>query len=281
MRVDNPMSTPEWRAISLECKLIAQLCGAGLTSIGKADYGDGMGEYYSAFFSLSIGLERFGKLIYCLSEQRRSGVFPSDRQLRDYGHDLTEIIASVQDIAITSDINVSSEKPDSVICGKIVEHLSAFAAAGVGRYANFSIMRLGTVPSTFEPVTEWLKLVGEPVLDRHFRNTNAGRKALAYASQMEISLSDTWLVMLCSEDGTPIESVSGAIFRSAENKALQKYSRFYAFTIVRWMAEIFYELSHFLGDEEGGEYWFGQYEHFETFKVANDFGLSRKIWPLT
>jgi hypothetical protein len=53
----------ERRALLREAALVRHLLGSGVTALGRADYATGLGEYYSAFFGLSIGLERLAKLV--------------------------------------------------------------------------------------------------------------------------------------------------------------------------------------------------------------------------
>lgn len=59
----NPLEAPEWHALGREASLVRYLIGSGATAIGRANYADKMGEYYTAFFGLSVGLERLSKLI--------------------------------------------------------------------------------------------------------------------------------------------------------------------------------------------------------------------------
>lgn len=281
VRVDDPTSLPEWRAISLECKLTRQLCGTGLTSIGRANYADGMGEYYAAFFSLAIGLERLGKLIFCFSEQQESGSFPSDASLRKFGHNLKEIVDKVEVIASQRRIQSGYKPLEFEICGNIIKHLSSFSAANIGRYANFSVMSEGSSTNSFEPISKWWQLVGEPVLNKHFRGTRRETIAKRNAQVMEAALGQITLVRHTSENGDPIRNLEIASFRTAENEIFQKYGRYYSFTLVRWLSEIFRELTRVRGYQEGGELWFGHYELFNSFTVDDQFGLTRKIWPLT
>jgi hypothetical protein len=62
-RNKNPWDIPKWHALGREAALVRHLVGSGASALGKANYADQMGEYYTAFFGLSIGLERLSKLI--------------------------------------------------------------------------------------------------------------------------------------------------------------------------------------------------------------------------
>ena len=74
----NPWEVPEWHAIEREAALVRHLVGSGATALGRANYADNIGEYYTAFFGLSVGVERLAKLILV----RTNGVYP---QLGDVG----------------------------------------------------------------------------------------------------------------------------------------------------------------------------------------------------
>lgn len=281
MRLSDPTQTSEWRAIALECKLTRQLCGSGLTSISRADYATGLGEYYSAFFALSVGIERLCKLILCFFEHKSTKTFPSQKRFREYGHNLTRLTGTVRNHEETTNLSREYDSLDDEICTAIISHLSAFASASEGRYANFLIMETGRHVATYEPVSEWNNLVGGKILDRHFRGTRSESSARDRARVIEALLGTYSTVQHTSEDWSRLTTVEAASFRTAENKVLQKFGRFYSFKIIRSLAEIFNEATRMHGYEEGGELWFGHYEHFQTFTLPNSFGLSRKNWPLT
>lgn len=281
VRSDDPRQIPEWRAIALECKLVRQLCGAGLTSLGRANYADGMGEYYSAFFSLSVGIERFCKIILCFDEEQKKKKFPSQKGLKSFGHDLVELFRKVRDVEAARSAKLRFGAIDDPICDAIILHLSQFANAGSGRYANFLVMESGRLESIYEPVSEWSRNVGDLILEKFFRGSKSEILAYQNANLMDTVLSEFALVRHTSETGQILDSLGKASFRTSENIVMQKYGRFYSFRVLRFLADLFYSLTSRRGYEEGGELWFGHYEHFNTFTVPDEFGLRRKIWPLT
>jgi hypothetical protein len=59
----DPWDIPEARALMREAALVRHLLGSGATALGRASHGDKLGEYYTGFFGLSVGLERLAKLI--------------------------------------------------------------------------------------------------------------------------------------------------------------------------------------------------------------------------
>lgn len=95
------MLSTEWRALQREAQLAAEQIAIGVTTLGKANHAQ-PGLYSQAFFGLSIGLERLGKLIIIANHAiDNSGRFPSDNDLRQIGHDLRKILSKCELIAET------------------------------------------------------------------------------------------------------------------------------------------------------------------------------------
>jgi hypothetical protein len=63
MNCPDPFTLPGRKALHREASLVRQLIASGATALGRASYGNGFGEYYTAFFGPSIGIERLAKLI--------------------------------------------------------------------------------------------------------------------------------------------------------------------------------------------------------------------------
>jgi len=96
----NPLSMPAWHAMHREANLVSQLIGVGVTALGKATYASGMGEYYTAFFGLSIGIERLSKLVLIANHVLRSnGQLPDKTTVRQFGHNLVKLLDEVERVA--------------------------------------------------------------------------------------------------------------------------------------------------------------------------------------
>ena len=61
----------QWRAVQREAQLAAEQAAHGVTVLGRANHAQ-TGLYTQAFFGLSIGLERMGKLIFLADHAIRS-----------------------------------------------------------------------------------------------------------------------------------------------------------------------------------------------------------------
>lgn len=93
----DPLGLPDWHAIKREVALVRQLIGSGVTSLGRANYADMLGEYYTAFFGLSVGFERLSKLILVADYTiENHGVMPEEKVVRKFGHRLVESMDEVR-----------------------------------------------------------------------------------------------------------------------------------------------------------------------------------------
>ena len=54
---------PKWKAVQREAQLASEQIAHGVTVLGRASHAQ-TGLYAQAFFGISIGLERMGKLIF-------------------------------------------------------------------------------------------------------------------------------------------------------------------------------------------------------------------------
>lgn len=94
------------------------------------------GKLYSAFFNISIGLERIMKLAiitdYMLKNDYNT---PPQKDIRDYGHDISGLYKKC--IEIVDEYKIEYNEND-VINKSILAFFNDFAAAQKGRYANIS-----------------------------------------------------------------------------------------------------------------------------------------------
>ena len=126
----DPFDLPQWRALHLEANLVSQLIGSGITALGRASYASGLGEYYTAFFGLSIGIERLVKIILIADHLLdHGGELPEQEEVKKFGHKLSTLVERAQAIAQKRDLKLEYVKPKSEICSAIIRCLDAFADA--------------------------------------------------------------------------------------------------------------------------------------------------------
>lgn len=278
----DPFTMPEWQALHRESSLVSQIIGSGATALSHASYGDGFGEYYTAFFGLSVGIERLAKLILVADYvMENDGKLPLQPVIRKYGHNLKALIAQTSIIAEKRNITVPHIGPDHPICAAVINCLDAFSDASKGRYANFEAIGNPSFDPANEPVNKWWNEVVEPILRKHYRDKKSEAVTKRRAAQLETLSGRYTFVRFTDETGNMLSDMSTASERTGQTKWAQKYGRLYTLSVVRWLSCIFDKMTHMTGYQPGLESLFGHYEFFQTYMVDNHFLLTRKVWPLT
>jgi hypothetical protein len=277
----DPFTLPEWHALRREATLVSQLIGSGATALGRASYADGFGEYYTAFFGLSIGIERLAKLILIADYAiEHSGALPDQTVVRKFGHKLTTLAEKADQIAIKHGVALKFPKPTDPICWAAVDCLDVFADASKGRYANFEQIGNPAFDPDNEPVNRWWTKVVEPILDKHYRGKPAEAGVRERAAIINATLGSISSVLHVDEEGAMMTNVATASERTGQTSWARKYGRFYTLSVVRWLSDIFGELVYAAAYGKQIDALFGHNEFFTTYRVSDDFLLTRKLWPL-
>ena len=278
---NSPFENKKWQAMARECSLASQLIGSGATALGKASYADGEGNYYVAFFGLSVGIERLAKLIlvadYAINNE---GDLPKKEQIRKFGHNISDLLKKVNEISLNQKLDISYKRPSCQISTAIITCLDSFADAKKGRYANFEILDPLSANKQYEPVSKWWNDVAEPILQKHYFNKAVEKNVVQNAEIISQLMDEHSLVLYRNENGGIMQDLKTSSIQTGQTKIVQKFGRFYTLQIVRWLASVFIELSR------DGEYkhqidvLFGHYELFYSYSVEDHFLKNRKIWPL-
>ena len=273
-----PYDIPEWHALTREASLARHLMGAGATALGKANYADQKGEYYMAFFGLSVGLERIAKLIIVADYAIDNGKMPKEQKLRKFGHKLLELVNEVDKISKKRSLNLKYTRPNTEISKKILECLDAFADASRGRYANFSSLEALNL-SNEDPIKKWWNEVGESVLQKYYYGKAIQKKVETNAEFIHLKISSNCTVIHTHESGEMILDVKSASIQTRKNEIVQKFGRFHALTIVRWLSNLLLEIAHIAcyGYNIGG--FSGINEFFESYIVGDKLLKVQKKWP--
>ncbi|WP_419939306.1 hypothetical protein [Candidatus Palauibacter sp.] len=277
---DNPFSIPEWHSIGRETKLVRHLLGVGATSLGRAGYGDNMGEYYIAFFGLSVGLERLAKLVLVVDHAiSNDGTMPSDNMVKEYGHKLVRLFDAAAEIETRHDVRLKYDRPTDPISVKIIDSLDAFADARRGRYANFAALGNPSL-SKEEPIARWWAEVATLILEPHYKGQPIQTRAEANAAAVQEVTSPFAMVLQTTESGDIMQDASTASLLTAQARVVQKFGRFHALTVVRWLSDLLSKLAQQACYTHRIHAFFGLWEHLETYTVADDVLKGRKVWPL-
>jgi len=271
--------SPIWRALTREAAIAGQSISAGLGSLRSANYA-ATGLYSHAFFSLSIGFERFLKLIFLIDfALKNQSAFPTDNDLRKkFGHDLEKLFA----YAITVHERLRKKRSHFPLRSGGLEHeiihfLSAFATRT--RYYNLDfLVGAQAIISSNDPVAEWYETIGQKILVKHYTNRQQ-QKDLREAAIIEAMVAGSAgaIVLHTAEDGSPITSLAAGALQTGKNKVLQKYGTFYCAKIARFLYMVMYELVHEAHTAGLGIPYL--YELFFPFMNDDAYLLSRKTFP--
>lgn len=276
----NPWEVPEWHALRREALLVRHLIGSGATAIGRANYADKMGEYYTAFFGLSVGLERLSKLIlvarYAIENRGR---MPDERVLRKFGHKLIDLTNEVQDTSEKMQLSLKYSRPTQEIPQKILGCLDSFADARRGRYANFASLDSPNLTGD-EPINKWWSEVAECILKKYYYGSLAQKRVEGSAELIDFMISPFSMVIFTNESRDTMLDVNSAYIRTGQNAIVQKWGRFHSLTIARWLTTVLSELSQIACYTHGIDGFFGFNEYLDSYTVDDDFLKNRKIWPL-
>ena len=256
------------------------LLGSGVTSLGKANYADKAGEYYTAFFGLSIGLERLAKLVlvanYAIAHNNQ---MPPKEVLKEFGHKLVKLLKEVENVQANYSLKLDYPRSTTQISNAIVERLDAFADARRGRYVNFSTLGDPNLGKQ-EPIRKWWDDVAELILAEHYYGKPVQKKVEAQAKFISSALSPISLVRFTNEKGEALQDVESSSILTGQTSIVQRYGRFYALLVVRWLSDVFSKLSERACYTHRIDALFGVWEFFYTYRVNDNFLKTRKIWPL-
>lgn len=262
-------------ALLREGALAAQMLGTGVTTLRKADNAH-TGLLVSAFFSLSIGFERVGKLTVVLDHYiSNNWTFPTDRQMRGLHHDLEALFNSVVEISKRRfDSSRRNPIPVDPIHQAILHTLSDFAR--ITRYQNLDYLVQGRSASMKNPETEWVDSVGQLILKKHYKKRD--KEADSHQAQaMDAVLRDIVAVMGIGPNGESVRSVSQAMLLGQETEVIQRHAQFYSLQLIRFFTETLMDLEGICHRARRADIpWFS--ELLAYFLNDDAYFKSRKTW---
>jgi len=266
-----------WQAISREAAVASEHLAIGVTALGRANYAQ-HAYYGQAFFALTTGIERSAKLALIIDYFLLHGKFPSNRKIRGYGHNLRDLLDSMDEIAPRYNLSGSYRLPRSPIHNQIVAILSNFAT-NITRYYNLDLVtgETGSV-SLNDPINEWFKHVALPMIEIH--SLNSRMEKLGYnASIVDELMNDKTSVSYHSETGEDITSVYKAVMQKSITDITTPYVRLHVMQIIRFIGH----LLSALGDsalEKKSEEIPCVADFFRIYNNNDKYFKERKTWSI-
>jgi len=145
--------------------LIRTSLAQGLTALRNANLSD-KGQYYAAFFGLSIGIERLLKVILILDHTARNSLNapPTSalkRQAGRTGHDLTALFVAAQALQSSRDPHPLAFMRPQTLEHDILTMLKSHDVTGLQHTLANLLMRQGLQTFVLETITPLNRVVGE------------------------------------------------------------------------------------------------------------------------
>ncbi|AOQ23295.1 hypothetical protein MTAT_18270 [Moorella thermoacetica] len=268
-----------WQALAREAGLAAEHLAIGVTALGKANYSQ-HAYYYQAFFALSIGIERAAKLALVVDHALENrGAFPSNRELRNYGHNLKELLERLDQIAERRGLSGSEDRlPRSAIHCGIIETLSDFAN-NITRYYNLDLVTGNQrVAQRADPIRTWFEKVTLPILNKHYKPHHK-RRDEQKARLIDQLIGEHTLVLHHAETGNVLDSVYEASMQTAITEFAKPYARMYVMQIIRFVARLLCELGYVAHSQQLQDIPY-LVEFFAIFNNSDKYFKNRKNWSI-
>ena len=155
-----------------------------------------------------------------------------------------------------------------------VECLDAFADASRGRYANFAAIgdpKLGQE----EPIRKWWGDVAELILKEQYFGKRVQERVEGAARVVDTLLSPATVLYFNETAGETMQVVLSSSIRTQQTAIVQEYGRYYALTVVRWLADVFLHLT----DLTNSNAFFGMPDFFRIYTNDDKRLRTRKVWP--
>lgn len=265
----SPTESPAWRALAAEAGIASDQIGEGATLLAKLSPNSSW-TFARALFPLSIGVERACKLALQVDAKLAFGTFLSERDMRDLGHKLDELVDAVDNMNRRRGFN--HDRPDDPIHQAVLAVLTEFATNG--RY--YHLDNLAGRGGGIDPSKSWWDTVIGPILARHYTGAKKAKDE-AIAAALGTPLDEASLVRQNHVDGSTVSSITQVIQLGARVEAATPWARMYTLQIARWLAKSL----RLLSDEAHRQHEPTipeLHEFFYTFEADDSYMRSRKTW---
>lgn len=263
-----------FRAFLDEASFTKEILGIGVTQLYKANYAK-KGIYFQSFVCLSTGIERLEKLClilsYCISH---NGIYPSEKEIRQYGHNLRSLFNACQNAAKKNEITFRFPCPvNDELHTSILDILSEFASSQ-GRYSNINAI-VGSNDDV-DCINRWHNDV-DMVLYKTRVSPQKKNTIENNAILIGEFMNEFTMVLHTGENRRSINEAIEASRMTGVWEAVAPYRQLYVLHIIRYLTELIMKLGYLcvciLPEDIPS---FG--EIFGLFYNDDSFFRSRKTW---
>ena len=269
----NAQFPPSFLLLQQEAFLIRSCLATGLTELRSANVHN-KGAFYSALFNLSVGIERLLKAIIIMEHMLQNSLsVPTKKQLKGYGHNITELYDECVKISNTHSGHLPSRNSIHSINQELIGLLSDFAQAT--RYHNLDA--LSAQQSGKDPLEHWSEIILLILaLDVPERQRN---KILGEAKLIADAISDISITIMHGLDKQPLSTEEALALPGLHDQAV-KYAVFRIISILSPLRDLISTLSHEAYGLGVTEPPFPQMQEFlEWVWDDRQYVLRKKKWP--
>lgn len=264
--------SPEFYALQQEGFLLSTSLAAGLTALRRAS-GQDKGSYYSAFFSLSIGLERLLKTALIIDHMVDNELSPPELPaVKAYGHRIASLHVQVASIALRRGSTPLAALKDGDLTNEIVVFLDDFARGA--RY--FNLDSLAGAARGEDPLSRWSVVVSR-ILEED-ASPRQREKIRAEAEFVGKLLSDKADVVMSDLDQTPLDLTS-ALAGPALHEVASRYAALRIFGVLGPLRDLLSHLSSLARPLGSDMVVPKMHEFLAWLPFDRAYALSRKRWP--
>lgn len=257
-------------ALNNEAKFARSVLGIGVTEIRKANF-CALGIYWQAFTNLSVGLERLAKLVILLNLLiQKKGIFPTDKELKKYGHDLEKLYQESKNIIQQHQIQIDTNL-DGEIYQNILKVLNGFAKGD--RYSNLDFLTGNLHENAGNPIESWASLVDDWIWENKI-SVKQQERIYSYAEANEQLPA---VVFHFSERNEIIDNLYDYFILRGIWRAVAPYRCLYMTHIIRYWASILIKLQNICQRQDIKVPFFN--EIYALFLINDDkYCKNRKTW---
>jgi hypothetical protein len=216
--------------------LLAQACLCnGLSALRRANLGDKKGLFYSAFFELSIGLERMLKLILILDHMALNKLAPPpSKNIEDFRHDLVRLFDATKNICAARQIASLDEFQPNSLSIVILDFLNHFADTS-GRYSNINKLTGHKHQAMADPIARWGEIANQVIREQA---TPKERERARMNGQMASAAFGDAAISLISDMDQQQMDIAHLHTRAAELDAAAKYAIYALVTLIAALHDV-------------------------------------------
>jgi hypothetical protein len=259
------MFSQSFKSLQQESQFVSESFCNGLNHLHKANYMQKT-FYYTAFFNLSIALERVMKLILILHHYKNHATFPEDNKIRNLSHNLDKLFAEIKDI--DSENLILSE-----IQTQLMSFLNDFAQKA--RYSNLDYLSEKQKDYN-SPLDKWIKIVSKITINKKERNNLEMKRNLSKA--YEEIFGDSVLIRFTSEDDISINNIEDMLSQKQLMSFYNIEAKVLIVQIIRKLTNVLCKIAKEARALDGKEYINIPYieEFFFLFKNGDNYLKGRK-----